>query len=73
MTSSQSYTSRPTVNSDENEVKISAKMRHTYEARDVVNLFGGLRLDVWLCAPESLFAVCSFDDISHVRGEGNGF
>ena len=39
MTSSQSYTSRPTVNSDENEVKISAKMRHTYEARDVVNLF----------------------------------
>ena len=39
MTSSQSYTSRPTVNSDENEVKISAKMRHTYEARDVVNLW----------------------------------
>ena len=39
MMSSQSYTSRPTVNSDENEVKISAKMRHNYEARDVVNLW----------------------------------
>ena len=38
MTPSKSYTSRPTVNSDENEVKNSAKMRHTCEARDVVNL-----------------------------------
>ena len=39
MTSSHIYTSRPTVNSDEDEVKISAKMRHTYEGRDVVNLW----------------------------------
>ena len=39
MASSQSYTSRPTMNSDENEVKISAKMCHTYDARDVANLW----------------------------------
>ena len=55
MASSQSYASRPTVNSDENEVKISAKMCHTYAARDVANLWRP-RLEVWLCAPESLFA-----------------
>ena len=67
MTSSQSYTSRPTVNRDENEVKkYSAKMRHICEARDVVTLFEGLRLDVWLCAAELLFAVCSSDDIHEV-------
>ena len=28
--------------------------------------FGGLRLDVWLCASESPFAVCSSDDIHEV-------
>ena len=39
MASSQSYTSRPTMNSDENEVKISAKMCHAYDARDVANLW----------------------------------
>ena len=39
MTSSQIYASRPTVNSDENEMKVSAKMCHTYDARDVVNLW----------------------------------
>ena len=33
------YTSRSTVSSDEDEVKISAKMRHTYEGRDVVSLW----------------------------------
>ena len=33
------YTSRSTVSSDEDEVKISAKMRHTYEGGDVVSLW----------------------------------
>ena len=67
MTSPQRYTSRPTVNRDENEVKkYSAKMRHICEARDVVTLFEGLGLDVWLCAAELLFAVCSSDDIHEV-------
>ena len=35
----RSYTSRPTVNRDENEVKNSAKMCHACEVRDVVNLW----------------------------------
>ena len=43
MASPRSYTSRPTVNRDENEVKNSAKIRHTCEARDVVNLLEGSR------------------------------
>ena len=43
MTSPQRYTSRPTVNRDENEVKkYSAKMRHICEARDVVTLLKAL-------------------------------
>ena len=41
-TSPQGYnTSWPTVISDENEMKASAKMCYTYDARDVVNLWIG--------------------------------
>ena len=41
----------------------SARRCVTPMTQEMSWICGGLRLEVWLCAPESLFAVCSFDDI----------